>query len=114
MADEGMNKFIQLIKDFNVIGFALGVLVGNQAAELADAIIDGVIMPTIQPVLDKVGKNSVLNIGGVQIHLEKFISALIKFFALAVVIYMLMTVGVKITKPVSWVSIRSVADGVKL
>ena len=115
MADEGMNKFIQLIKDFNVIGFALGVLVGNQAAELADAIIDGVIMPTIQPVLDKVGgENLVLNIGGVQIHLEKFISALIKFFALAVVIYMLMTVGVKITKPVSWVSIRSVADGVKL
>ena len=114
-AVEGVNQFVKLLKDFNVIGFALGVMIGNNAAELANSFIDGIIMPTIQPVLDKVGgENLVLNIGGVQIHLEKFISALIKFFALAVVIYMLMTVGVKITKPVSWVSIRSVADGVKL
>lgn len=115
MADEGVNKFVQLIKDFNVIGFALGVLVGNQAADFADAIIDGIIMPTIRPVLDKVGgENLTLNIGGIQIHLEKFISAFIKFISLAIVIYLLMSMGVQITKPVSWVSIRSVADGVKL
>lgn len=115
MADQEVNKFLQLIKDFNVIGFALGVLVGNQAAELADAIIDGIIMPTIQPALDKIGgENLTLNIGGIQIHLQKFIAAFIKFISLAVVIYMLMSVGVTITKPVSWVSVRSVADGVKL
>ena len=115
MADEGVNKFVQLIKDFNVIGFALGVMVGNQAADLADALIEGIIMPTIQPVLNKVGgKDVTLSIGGIVIHLEKFISAFIKFLALAVVIYVLMTMGVQITKPVSWVSIRSVADGVKM
>jgi len=30
------------------------------------------------------------------------------------IIYSLMSMGVQITKPVSWVSVRSVADGVKL
>ncbi len=115
MTDEGVNKFLQLIKDFNVIGFALGVMVGNQAADLADAIIQGIIMPTIQPALDKVGgENLTVNIGGIKIHLSKFISAFIKFLALALIIYLLMTVGVSITKPVSWVSIREVAPGVKM
>ena len=115
MADESINNFMTLIKDFNVIGFALGVMVGNQAAEFADAIIQGIIMPTIEPVLSKVGgKNVTLKFGGIVIHLEKFISAIIKFIALAMIIYALMSVGVQITKPVSWVSVRSVADGVKL
>lgn len=115
MAEESVNKFMTLIKDFNVIGFALGVMVGNQAADLADAIIQGIIMPTIEPVLNKVGgKDVTVRLGGIVIHLEKFISAFIKFLALAMIIYALMSAGVQITKPVSWVSVRSVADGVKL
>ena len=83
--------------------------------DLADAIIQGIIMPTIEPVLNKVGgKDVTVKFGGIVIHLEKFISAFIKFLALAMIIYALMSAGVQITKPVSWVSVRSVADGVKL
>jgi large conductance mechanosensitive channel len=114
-ATQGLGKFIQLIQDFNVIGFALGVMIGNNISELANAAIDGIIMPTLKPILDKIqGKNASFELGGIKMDLGKFISALIKFLALAVVIYVMMLGGVNISKPVSWVSVRSVAEGVSL
>ena len=100
------NKFLEFIKNYNIIGFTLGVLVANQTVDLANAIIDGMIMPTIQPILDKLGKKGVtLKVGGIIIHLEKVIPASIKFCSLAVVIFILMSLGVRVTKPVSWVRV---------
>jgi large-conductance mechanosensitive channel len=114
-AVEGVNQFVKLLKDFNVIGFALGVMIGNNAAELANSFIDGIIMPTLGPALKRVsGKNMTVNVGGLTFHLEKFFNALMKFFAMALVIFILLQVGVSMTKPVTWVSVRSVADGVSL
>ena len=114
-ASEGINAFIKLLKDFNVIGFALGVMIGNNAAELANSFIDGIIMPTLEPILKKMsGKHMTLKIGGLTLHLEKFVNALMKFLAMALVIFLLLQFGVKMTKPVTWVSVRSVADGVSL
>ena len=102
--------------DFNVIGFALGVLMANAGKDLANSVIDGVIMPTLKPGLDRItpqGK-ATLRIGSIEINLEKLITALIRFICLGLVVYLLIKVGVKMTKPTAWVSIRSVADGVSL
>ena len=114
-AVEGVNQFVKLLKDFNVIGFALGVMIGNNAAELANSFIDGIIMPTLEPALKRMsGKSMTVNIGGLTFHLEKFFNALMKFFAMALVIFVLLQFGIQMTKPVSWVSVRSVADGVRM
>jgi len=110
---EGLMK---VLADFNVIGFALGVLTANAGADFANAFIDGVIMPTLKPIFDRVtpkGK-STLKVGTVEINLEKLIKALIRFLALGIVVYLLIKLGIKMNKPVSWVSIRSVAEGVSL
>jgi len=111
----GVSQFVKLLKDFNVIGFALGVMIGNNAAELANSVIDGIIMPTLGPLLKRAsGKNMTINVGGLTFHLEKIFNALMKFFAMAIIIFVLLQVGVTMTKPVTWVSVRSVADGVNL
>ena len=110
---EGLMK---VLTDFNVIGFALGVLTANAGADFANAFIDGVIMPTLKPIFDRVtpeGK-STLKVGTVEIDLEKLIKALIRFVALGIVVYLLIKLGIKMTKPVTWVSVRSVAEGVSL
>ena len=115
VATESVNKFIKLIQDFNVIGFALGIMIGNNVAELANSFIDGVIMPTIDPILKKAGgKDMTINVGGLTFHLEKFIQAIMKFIGISIVIFVLLQLGVNMSKPVSWVSVRSVADGVKM
>ena len=115
VATESVNKFIKLIQDFNVIGFALGIMIGNNVAELANSFIDGVIMPTIDPILKKAGgKDMTINVGGLTFHLEKFVQAIMKFIGISRVIFVLLQLGVNMSKPVSWVSVRSVADGVKM
>ena len=109
--------FVNLLKDFNVIGFALALMMANSVAELANSFIDTVIMPTIQPIMNKVtgeDHDHTIQIGSVFIDLNNFTKALIKFMALAVVIFIIISFGVKITKPISWVSVRSVAPGVSL
>lgn len=115
VASQG-GTFMQLLKDFNVIGFALGVMMANNVAELANSFIDGIIMPTIQPAMNRVtGEDGTgVQVGSVYIDLTKFLNSFIKFLALSLVIFLIIQFGVNITKPVSWVSVRSVAPGVKL
>jgi large-conductance mechanosensitive channel len=111
-----LDSLLKVMKDFNIIGFALGVLMANAGADFANAIIDGIIMPTLKPLIDRItpkGKAS-LRVGSVEIDLEKLLQALIKFFALVLVVYLLIKVGIKMSKPVQWVSIREVAEGVSL
>ena len=110
------NAFMKVLTDFNIIGFALGVLMANAGADLANSIIDGIIIPTLKPAMDRVtpkGKTSV-TIGGLEINLENLIKAFVRFLALSLVVYLLIKLGVSLNKPVTWVSVRSVADGVKL
>ena len=73
---EGIDKFVKLIQDFNVIGFALGIMIGNNVAELANTFIDGIIMPTLEPLLKKAGgKEMTVRVGGLTFHLEKIRSS---------------------------------------
>ena len=112
-----LDTFMDLVKDFNVIGFALAIIITSNIQELANAFIDGIILPTIQPLIDSIGggKNSKLYIGeSIVIDYQKFLSAFIKFIVLSVLIYFAFSFGIQISKPTSWVSVRSVAPGVKL
>ena len=112
----GLNSFGQLLKDFNVIGFVLGLLIANGVAAIANSFIEGILMPTIQPLLTKItgSGDSSITIGGLTLHLSKFIDALMKFLALAVVIFILMQFGVKMTRPITWVRVEQVNPRVKL
>ena len=110
---DNMAKFIKLVQDYNVIGFALGIMIGQNVAELANSFIDGIIMPTLEPVFKKFGgKKMSVVIGGITFHLGKVFESLLKFLALSVVIYVLLQLGIQMKKPVSWVSIRSLAPDV--
>lgn len=114
-AMEGTNKFMNLLKDFNVIGFVLGLLMSNSVADIANSIIDSVVMPTIKPLLDKLSReNENIKIGGFTLHLEKFINALIKFLVLSFIIFIFITFGVSVSKPISWVRIQELNPNVKL
>ena len=112
-----VDEFVKLLKDFNVIGFALAIIITSNIEELANAFIDGIILPTIQPLLDSLNGNNKgkLYLGkAIVLDYQKFVSALLKFLILSVLIYVTITMGIKISKPIDWVSIRSVAPGVKL
>ncbi len=116
LVKDGTSSFMNLMKDFNVIGFALGLIIANNITELANAFIDGIIMPTLKPILDRVsgGNKTEFKVGSITINLDKLIQSLIKFVAIGIVIFIMIKIGVTISKPVQWVSIQEVAEGVKL
>ncbi|MDH5233373.1 MAG: MscL family protein [Gemmatimonadota bacterium] len=43
--------FMKFLKEYSVIGLAIGVIIGAKAGELVKAIVDGMLMPLIGLVL---------------------------------------------------------------
>lgn len=110
-----LTAFIELIKNFNVIGMALGIVIGQSIVELSNAFIDTVLMPTVDPFFTKItGKDQTIDVYFFTIHLSKFISALIKFFSILILLFIMLQFGIQFAKPIEWVSIRSIAPDVKL
>ena len=114
IGNEG-NQFIDLLKNFNVIGFALALIMVNNVTDLANSIINSIIMPTIQPFINRLkGEDSSIFIGKIQIKLDSFVQSSIKFLAMSIIIYIMIKFGFEIQKPVQWVSIRSYAPGLEM
>ena len=46
-----MGEFKAFLKEYGVIGLALGVIIGGKAGELVTAIVDGLLMPVVGMML---------------------------------------------------------------
>tara|TARA_Y100000385_G_C12992023_1_gene593239 strand:+ start:57 stop:386 length:330 start_codon:yes stop_codon:yes gene_type:complete len=100
------NQILDLLKNYNIIGFTLSLLIANSMKEIADSIIDGILLPSIKPILNKVTKNkNTIKIGNIKLELNTFIKALLKFLALLFIIVLLMKIGIKMSVPVKSVRI---------
>lgn len=102
--------YIDFLTTFNVIGLAIGFIIGANLQDIANAIITDLIMPFINPILEKMSgdKGFIYEMpGGIKFNLDKLVEASIKFIALSIVIFALMTYGVNITKPTNWVEVRN-------
>lgn len=117
----GTNTIEKIMVDFNVIGVALGVLIGNNIVDLVNALNDGVIMPTLQPFLDKLqfGKEESTNTdsteGGIKLNLNSLFTPLIKFITISIIILIFLKLGTSLLDtPSTDVVIIGVKPGVKL
>lgn len=117
----GTNTIEKIMVDFNVIGVALGVLIGNNIVDLVNALNDGIIMPTLQPFLDKLqfGKEESTNTdsteGGIKLNLNSLFTPLIKFITVSIIILIFLKLGTSLLdSPSTDVVIIGVKPGVKL
>lgn len=79
-----VSGFVDFIRDRGVAGFAIGFILGGAAQKLVQALMDDIINPLIG-ILFKTENLTQYAIGAFKIG--DFISVLINFFILAVVIY---------------------------
>lgn len=111
-----MTKYYDFFSNFNVLGLAIGLMIGSNLKDVAGDFIDDVLMPFVNPTINLItkskGKGVILNIPrtDIEINLERVIASSIKFMALSVIIFVMLQFGVKIKKPVQWVEIRNVKD----
>ena len=111
-----MNKYYEFFSNFNVLGLAIGLMIGSNLKDVAGDFIDDVLMPFVNPAINLVtkgkGKGVILNVPGtdIEINLERVIASSIKFMALSIIIFAMLQFGVKIKKPVQWVEVKNVKD----
>jgi len=104
-------EYVDFFTNFNVLGLAIGLMIGSNLKEVAGDFIDGIIMPFIKPLLAALTGGRELKLGvpgtSVVLDLEKVTSSSIKFAALSMIIFFMIQVGIRVKKPVQWVSVRN-------
>jgi large conductance mechanosensitive channel len=79
-----MGEFMKFLKEYGVIGLAIGVIIGSKAGELVKAIVDGLLMPIVGLVLPS-GDWQQLTIGPFQVGVV--LAALINFVIVAYLVF---------------------------
>lgn len=79
-----MGEFKAFLKEYGVIGLALGVIIGSRAGDLVNAIVEGLLMPIVGLIVPG-GKWQELVVGPFQIG--KVLGALLTFLIVAYFVF---------------------------
>ena len=97
-----MTEFKEFVSRGNVMDLAVGVIIGGAFSGIVTSLCDDVITPLIQFIIGKAtGKTSIdemtaaLNVG--PFNFGNFISAIINFFIMAIIIFALVKAVNKLT-----------------
>ncbi len=78
-------EFMKFLKEYGVIGLAIGVIIGSKAGELVKAIVDGLLMPIVGLVLPS-GDWQKLVVGPFQVGVV--LASLINFVIVAFLVFL--------------------------
>lgn len=78
-------EFLKFLKEYGVIGLAIGVIIGGKAGELVKSVVDGLLMPIVGLVLPS-GDWQQLVVGPFQVGIV--LAALINFVIVAFLVFM--------------------------
>jgi large conductance mechanosensitive channel len=84
-------EFMKFLKEYSVIGLAIGVIIGSKAGELVKTIVDGLLMPFLEPILSAAGgewQTAKFAIGPFNFAVGAIISALINFLVVAFLVFL--------------------------
>ncbi len=79
-------EFMRFLKEYNIIGLAIAVIIGGVAGELVKAVVEGILMPFVTPILAAAGgswQTAVLAIGPFRFAVGSVLAALINFLIIA-------------------------------
>jgi len=85
-----MSEFMKFLKEYGIIGLAIAVIIGGKAGDLVKALVDGILMPLINPILATAGGNwqtSTLDIGPFHFAIGALLSAFINFVVVAYLVF---------------------------
>jgi len=85
-----MSGFIDFIRKQGVVGLAIGFVLGGAVSKAVSALVEDIINPIVGSILVSAGglETAVLKIGNAQILLGHFISVVIDFLIVALVVYL--------------------------
>ena len=106
-------QYMDFFSKFNVLGLAIGLMIGSNLKDVANDFIDDILMPFVEPLLYFISgkKENGIKITipntSITIDLKRVISSLTKFIALSFIIFIMLQFGIQLKKPIQWVSVRN-------
>lgn len=99
---------LHVFEKFNVLPVAIGLMVGASLKDIADNLVEDILLPFLKPLIKKITKNGgkkkdkeyKINIPGigVELDLENIIGSFTKFVGLSLLIYLLIRFGIQVKK----------------
>ncbi len=90
-----MKKFLKSFREFamrgNVIDLAVGVIIGAAFKAIVDSLVGDIISPLLGLLTGKNFSDNVLQIGEVTIGYGAFITAVLNFLLISLVLYLIIT-----------------------
>tara|TARA_B100000073_G_scaffold159691_1_gene131901 strand:+ start:1961 stop:2371 length:411 start_codon:yes stop_codon:yes gene_type:complete len=97
-----------VLEKFNVLPVAIGLMVGASLKDIADNLIEDLLMPFLKPLIKKLTLNGkkkkedmykiTLPGTSVELNLENIIESSIKFLGLSILIFLLMKFGIQVKR----------------
>lgn len=86
-----MQDFLDFIKKQGIVGLATGFILGGAVSKLVSALVSDIINPFLSVVVGLAGglKDATFKIGPIEILYGHFLSTLIDFLVIALVVYFL-------------------------
>jgi len=91
-----IDEFLGFLMKYQVIGLAIAVIIGGAASKLVTAMVNDIIMPVIAVFIPGGDwKTTIVPVGPVKFPVGDFISALIDFIIIALVIFLVVKYMIK-------------------
>lgn len=91
-----LKEFLGFLKQYGVVGLAIAVIIGGKANALVTAVVEGLLMPLLAPLLGAAGtdwRTAVIKIGGTtdaplfQFGVGQVLGASIDFLIVAFIVF---------------------------
>ncbi|MCC7573890.1 MAG: MscL family protein [Candidatus Methanofastidiosum sp.] len=85
-----VQEFMDFLKEYKVIGLAVAFIMATASTALVKSFVDDIVMPIISPFIPGGDwQTAVINIGPVAIKSGSFLSQIINFVILALVVFII-------------------------
>lgn len=99
-----VSEFKEFISKGNVLDLAVGVIIGAAFSKIVSSLTEDIIMPVVGLVTGGIGDYSRIMLGPMKVGM--FLSAVLNFFIIAVIIFMIVKAANRIKKaPVEVVAV---------
>ena len=96
MIKHALGGFMEFIKEQNIVGAAVGIIMGLKVWEVVKSLVEDVLMPAIfKPALEAAGVEKIADLAHNGIFYGKFIGVLIDFAIVAFVVYFIVNAFAK-------------------
>ncbi|MFB6181361.1 MAG: MscL family protein [Candidatus Magasanikbacteria bacterium] len=85
-----IKSYLDFLKEYKIVGLALGVIMGTASTALVQSLVQNIIMPIISIVIPSGGwREASFSVGSAVIRWGPFLAELINFIILAFVVFLI-------------------------